>query len=164
MLRYFAFESFENSRDFCTRIFIQFRKAIDRTFPLPLSLSFSLFCRSRPCIRHVETKLAGFVLEARASDTGKINYCPPLVSSARGSVRFSGTRAWKIQFSGHVLRCQLGARWDVWSCESYSAEILFVRLWFGREHGHFGRQFYAWNKIFIFLFFLSVMDSSEHSF
>ena len=39
----------------------------------------------------------------------------PLVppSARRGSVRFSRTRVWKIQFSGHVLRCQLGARWDV---------------------------------------------------
>lgn len=38
-------------------------------------------------------------------------FVPP--SARRGSVRFSGTRVWKIQFSGHVLRCQLGARWDV---------------------------------------------------
>lgn len=43
-----------------------------------LSLSLLLcFIASRPCFRHVETKLAGFVLEARSSDTGKINYCPP---------------------------------------------------------------------------------------
>lgn len=34
--------------------------------------------------------------------------------------------AWKIQFSRHVLRYQLEAPWDVWSCESYSRGILFV--------------------------------------
>lgn len=86
MLRYFylrnlshkfrKLERFLRCKKSSTRIFIQFRKAVDRTFPPSLFLSFC-FIASRPCFRHVETKLAGFVLEARSSDTGKINYCPP---------------------------------------------------------------------------------------
>lgn len=113
--------SFENSRGFQkkSRDYFpsSFRKAVD--------LFLSLFCRHR--FRHgvFDTRRqnsAGFVLEERL-----ITVTPSCPRSF-----FSGKRAWKIQFSGHVLRCQLEARWDVWSCESYSAEILFVCLWFGR--------------------------------
>lgn len=152
MLRYFylrnlshkfrKLERFLRCKKSSTRIFIQFRKAVDRTFPPSLSLSFSvlsLLDRVFDTLRQNSP-----VLSSRPGPRTqeRLITVHPLVppSARRGSVRFSGTRVWKIQFSGHVLRCQLGARWDVWSCESYSAEILFVRLWFGREHGHFGRR------------------------